>query len=124
MGLVTTKLMGVAERLMAGRMRAEMVEEESDEEAEEEEEEEEEEESRRVPAAVYLGLGLGVAQLHMSLIPRLSWCMLMRKKPLSPQYLLRMSQVFIAGRRSHLRAPGVAADPVHGQSVTISPLQE
>ena len=70
MAVVTTKLMGVDERLMAGRMRAEMVEEERDEV--EEVVEEEEEESRRAPAAVYLGLGLGVAQLHMSLIPRLS----------------------------------------------------
>ena len=71
MAVVTTKLMGVDERLMAGRMRAEMVVEER-EEVEEVVEEEEEEESRRAPAAVYLGLGLGVAQLHMSLIPRLS----------------------------------------------------
>ncbi len=44
-----TKLMGVDERLMAGRMRAETAEEETDEA-----EEEEEEEPRRAPAEVYL----------------------------------------------------------------------
>ena len=71
--MVTTKLMGVAERLMAGRMRAAIEEGEGD--------------SRRAPAAVNLGWGLGVAQLHMVLTPRFSWCMSMRKKPPSPQYV-------------------------------------
>ncbi len=78
MGLVTTNLIGVVERLMAGRMRAATVDAGMVEAGEA---------SRRAPAAVYLGLGFGVAQLHMSLMPRLSWCMLMRKKPPSPQYV-------------------------------------